>query len=120
MGKTVVHGNFEWDEEKNKANIENHGMSFEEILPMFDDPLFWEQYDSEHSKVDETRYFGTAKINGFAVVGASYIVNLRCVQSMLETTLEMSNGDRIPVPRRLRAELKKQYFDFYTREATKT
>ena len=72
MGKTVVHGNFEWDEEKNKANIENHGMSFEEILPMFDDPLFWEQYDSEHSKVDETRYFGTAKINGFAVVVSSY------------------------------------------------
>lgn len=72
MGKTVVHGNFEWDEEKNKANIENHGMSFEEILPMFDDPLFWEQYDSEHSKVDETRYFGTAKVNGFAVVVSSY------------------------------------------------
>lgn len=72
MGKTVVHGNFEWDEEKNKANIENHGMSFEEILPMFDDPLFWEQYDSEHSKFDETRYFGTAKINGFAVVVSSY------------------------------------------------
>lgn len=72
MGKTVVHGNFEWDEDKNKANIENHGMSFEEILPMFDDPLFWEQYDSEHSKLDETRYFGTAKINGFAVVVSSY------------------------------------------------
>ena len=72
MGKTVVHGNFEWDEEKDKANIENHGMSFEEILPMFDDPLFWEQYDSEHSKLDETRYFGTAKINGFAVVVSSY------------------------------------------------
>ena len=56
--------------------------------------------------------------NGFAAVGASYIVNLRCVQSLLETTLEMSNGDCIPVPRRLRGELKKQYFDFYTREAT--
>ena len=56
--------------------------------------------------------------NCFAAVGASYIVNLRCVQSLLETTLEMSNGDRIPVPRRLRGELKKQYFDFYTREAT--
>lgn len=72
MGKTVVHGNFEWDEDKNKANIENHGMSFEEVLPMFDDPLFWEQYDSKHSKIDETRYFGTAKINGFAVVVSSY------------------------------------------------
>ena len=56
--------------------------------------------------------------NCFAAVGASYIVNLRFVQSLLETTLEMSNGDRIPVPRRLRGELKKQYFDFYTREAT--
>lgn len=56
--------------------------------------------------------------SGFVEVGASYIVNLRCVQSLLETTLEMSNGDRIPVPRRLRGELKKQYFDFYTKEAT--
>lgn len=56
--------------------------------------------------------------DGFVTVGASYTVNLRCVQSMLETTLEMSNGDRIPVPRRLRKELKKQYFDFYTKEAT--
>lgn len=57
-------------------------------------------------------------VSGFAAVGASAIVNLRCVQSLLETTLEMSNGDRVPVPRRLRGELKKQYFDFYTREAT--
>lgn len=72
MGKTVVHGNFEWDSDKAEANIKNHGISFEEILPMFDDPLFWEQYDSEHSKLDETRYFGTAKINGFAVVVSSY------------------------------------------------
>ena len=54
----------------------------------------------------------------FAAVGASYIVNLRCVRSVLETTLEMSNGERIPVPRRMRVELKRQYFDFYTREAT--
>lgn len=57
-------------------------------------------------------------VSGFVTVGASYIVNLRCVQSLLETTLEMANGDRIPVPRRLRGELKKQYFDFYTKEAT--
>ncbi len=57
-------------------------------------------------------------VSGFAAVGASYIVNLRCVQSVLETTLEMTNGDHIPVPRRLRSEMKRQYFDFYTREAT--
>lgn len=55
---------------------------------------------------------------GFTPVGASYLVNLRGVQSLLPTALEMTNGDTIPVPRRLRSDLKKQYFDFYTREAT--
>lgn len=57
-------------------------------------------------------------VSGFAPIGASYIVNFRCVQSLLETTLEMSNGDTVSVPRRVRGELKKQYFDFYTKEAT--
>lgn len=54
----------------------------------------------------------------FVPVGASYIINLLYVQRLLETELEMSNGDRVPVPRRWRAEIKKKYFDFYTREAT--
>lgn len=57
-------------------------------------------------------------VSGFASVGASYFVNLRCVQSLRETMFEMSNGDKIPIPRRLRGEMKKQYFDFYTKEAT--
>ena len=72
MGKTVTHGRFEWDSDKAEANIRNHGISFEEILPMFDDPLFWEQLDTAHSTAEETRYFGIAKINGFAVVVSSY------------------------------------------------
>lgn len=55
---------------------------------------------------------------GFAAVGASYIVNLRCVQRVLPAALEMTGGETIPVPRRLRSEVKQQYFDFYTREAT--
>lgn len=55
---------------------------------------------------------------GFISVGASYIVNLRCVQSILLAALIMENGETVPVPRRLRSELKKQYFDFYTKEAT--
>lgn len=57
-------------------------------------------------------------VSGFVTVGASYIVNLRCVKSFLQTTMIMENGDAVPVPRRLRGELKKQYFDFYTKEAT--
>lgn len=73
MGKTVIKGNFEWDEDKNRTNISKHGISFEEILPMFDDPLFWEQYDEGHSDEEENRYFGMARIEGIAVLVSSYV-----------------------------------------------
>lgn len=72
MGKLVVCGNFEWDEKKNEANILKHGISFDDILSMFDDPLFWEQYDSEHSTEEETRYLGFGKVKGFSVVVSCY------------------------------------------------
>ena len=45
-GELVVCGRFEWWSEKNEANILNHkdannnGISFEDILPVFDDPYF--------------------------------------------------------------------------------
>ena len=77
MGKTIIHGNFEWDEEKAAINISKHNISFEEILPMFDDPLFWERLDIEHSTNEETRYLGTAKVNGFAVVVSAYTERTR-------------------------------------------
>lgn len=56
-------------------------------------------------------------VSGFAMIGVSYIVNFRYVQSLLPTTMEMVTGETIPVPRRLRTELKKQYFDFCIKEA---
>lgn len=55
---------------------------------------------------------------GFVAIGASYFVNLRCVQRVLPAALEMTCAETIPVPRRLRGEVKQQYFDFYTKEAT--
>ncbi len=72
MGKNIIRGQFEWDEDKAAYNLRVHKILFEEILPMFDDPLFWEQIDIEHSTISETRYFGTAKIQGFVVVVCSY------------------------------------------------
>ena len=90
MGKTVIHGRFEWDSDKAEANIRNHGISFEEILPMFDDPLFWEQLDTAHSTAEETRYFGIAKINGFAVVVSSYTERnrIRIISARISTSEE--------------------------------
>lgn len=90
MGKTIIYGNFEWDSEKGEINIKKHGISFEEILSMFDDPLFWEQYDSENSTAEETRYFGTAKVNGFAVVVSSYTERerIRIINARISTSEE--------------------------------
>ncbi|MDR2900116.1 MAG: BrnT family toxin [Treponema sp.] len=96
MGKTVVHGQFEWDEDKNTYNISEHKISFEEILPMFDDPLFWEQYDVGHSTLEETRYFGTAKIYGFVVVVCSYTEcgRTRIISARISTPEEEDNYEK--------------------------
>jgi uncharacterized DUF497 family protein len=46
---------FEWDEEKARANLEKHGVSFDEAQTVFDDPLYIDFYDPEHS-YEEHRY----------------------------------------------------------------
>jgi uncharacterized DUF497 family protein len=46
---------FEWDEEKAAANLAKHGVSFEEARTVFDDPLYVDFYDPDHSS-KEHRY----------------------------------------------------------------
>jgi uncharacterized protein len=46
---------FEWDEDKARANLEKHGVSFDEAQTVFDDPLYIDFYDPEHSS-EEHRY----------------------------------------------------------------
>ena len=41
---------FEWDEEKAKANLRKHKVSFEEAETVFDDPLSPTISDPDHSK----------------------------------------------------------------------
>jgi uncharacterized DUF497 family protein len=47
---------FEWDENKNLENIENHGVSFEKAVKAFDDDSAIPFEDPEHSDENETRY----------------------------------------------------------------
>ena len=96
MGKMVIKGNFEWDEDKNKANISKHGICVEEILPMFDDPLFWEQYDESHSDEDETRYLGMARIEGVAVLVSSYVDRgrIRIISARVSTREEQRRYEK--------------------------
>ena len=64
---------FEWDSDKNMKNKVKHGLCFEQILPIFDDPLFLEYYDKEHSFEGEDRFFGLGSIQGIVVIATSYI-----------------------------------------------
>ena len=54
---------------------------------------------------------------GMVMCGASYVVNLGHVRCFSGTDLVMDTGERIPVPRRLRAQIRQAYFDFYLEEA---
>ena len=45
----------EWDEEKAAGNLAKHGISFADVATVFDDPLYVDFYDPDHSS-DEHRY----------------------------------------------------------------
>lgn len=46
---------FDWDKNKAERNLSKHEVSFEEAKTVFDDPLYVDFYDPEHSE-DEDRY----------------------------------------------------------------
>jgi uncharacterized protein len=46
---------FEWDLVKAAANLSTHEVSFDEAKTVFDDPLYVDFYDPDHSE-DEHRY----------------------------------------------------------------
>jgi uncharacterized DUF497 family protein len=60
----------EWDQEKATSNLEKHGVSFEEAATVFDDPLYIDFYDPDHS-IDEHRYL----IIGQSTAGRLLIVS---------------------------------------------
>jgi len=52
---------FEWDDDKNKSNIEKHGIPFEIAQLAFDDPKRIILVDEHHSR-GEVRYFCVGKV----------------------------------------------------------
>jgi hypothetical protein len=54
---------FEWDEDKNLANIEKHGVSFEEAVLAFLDPNRKIRFNTKHSAV-EMRYYCLGMVDG--------------------------------------------------------
>lgn len=76
---------FEWDEEKNRANTIKHGVSFYEAQDAFFDINRVIAFDTRHSNNEEKRYFCYGKIkdkiltvrftvrsNRIRIIGAGY------------------------------------------------
>jgi uncharacterized DUF497 family protein len=99
MGRTIVSedGRFEWDENKDRQNIKDHGFSFDEILEIFDDPAFLEGYDREHS-AKEDRYYGIGCLNNILYIIAFYTIRERI---------------RIISARRAEADEMEEYDDYF-------
>ena len=62
---------FEWDEEKAAANLAKHKVSFDEAKTVFDDPLYVDFYDPDHS-YDEHRYLIVGKSRQGRLLIVSY------------------------------------------------
>ncbi len=62
---------FEWDEEKAAANLADHKVSFDEAKTVFDDPLYVDFYDPDHS-YDEHRYLIVCKSRQGRLLIVSY------------------------------------------------
>ena len=63
--------NFEWDENKAARNLLKHRVSFEEAKTVFDDPLYVDFYDPDHSD-DEERYLIVGESNRGRLLIVSY------------------------------------------------
>jgi uncharacterized DUF497 family protein len=53
MGRTIAHGNFEWDRDKAWQNLAKHKVSFEEAVTVFDDSFFFAYKDLKHSAQED-------------------------------------------------------------------
>ena len=62
---------FDWNENKAASNLSKHGVSFEEAKTVFEDPLYVDFYDPDHSQ-DEERYLIVGESNRGRLLIVSY------------------------------------------------
>lgn len=78
---------FEWDENKAATNLSKHRVSFNEAKTVFDDPLYVDFYDPDHS-YDEQRYIivGQSQKGRLLIVSYTERVNAIRLISAREVT----------------------------------
>jgi len=81
---------FEWDEEKAKANLGKHKVSFEKAKTVFDDPFLMTFPDPEHSN-GEQRYLdigSSSKRRILVVIHTEREANIRIISCRKATMSE--------------------------------
>lgn len=71
--------NFEWDEKKAASNLSNHGISFEEAKTVFEDPVYLDFFDPDHSH-EEQRYIIIGQSSKGRLIIVSYAERDRMIR----------------------------------------
>lgn len=82
---------FEWDEQKERINIQKHGIAFRTATAVFDDPFMLDIYDAAHSTLEEERYKAIGCVGGTVTVLAVVYTErkkTRIISARLATRLE--------------------------------
>ncbi|MBP7964670.1 MAG: BrnT family toxin [Caldilineaceae bacterium] len=82
---------FEWNEDKAKANLSKHGISFNEATTVFNDPFYVDFYDPDHSD-DEDRYIMIGESQQRRLLVVSYTERRR--KTRLISAREATKGEK--------------------------
>ena len=82
---------FEWNEGKATTNLSKHGVSFDEAKTVFDDSLYVDFYDPNHS-YDEHRYIIVGQLQKGRLLIVSYMERSNVIR--LISTREVTRRER--------------------------
>lgn len=63
-----------WDDEKREKVIKDHGVDFQYVWEVFNDPFAIEIEDLDHSTEEEVRYIVIDKTATYGIVSVSYTI----------------------------------------------
>lgn len=87
---------YEWDNNKASANLSKHGVSFEEAKTVFDDPLYVDFYDPDHSQ-GEHRFIIIGESTKGRLLFVSYMERndtIRLISARETTTAERKSYEQ--------------------------
>jgi uncharacterized DUF497 family protein len=81
---------FEWDDQKASANVQKHGVSFDEAVSVFGDAMALTFSDTEHAEVEErSRTYGISnKVRLLVVIHTERRSGIRIISARKATRYE--------------------------------